>query len=175
MQFEILAKPPGERAPDNPWPQWPRVYRLDYGQEEVATVFGQDPRIYCVMSKQFIGDADGYVRGVQSMQIEWNSNNNGGSAPREVPGTEREWPAQMVLLAMGFLGPETDGLLSQLGVEIDTRGNVRIDDDKMTSVPGVFAAGDMARGQSLVVWAIADGRRAAKGVDKYLMGETTLP
>ena len=95
--------------------------------------------------------------------------------PRGIPRTEREWPAQMVLLAMGFLGPETDGLLSQLGVVIDERGNVRINEDKMTSVPGVFAAGDMARGQSLVVWAIADGRRAAKGVDKYLMGETTLP
>jgi glutamate synthase (NADPH/NADH) small chain len=92
--------------------------------------------------------------------------------PREIPGTESEWPAQMILLAMGFLGPETAGLLSELGVSIDERGNVAIDEDKMTSVPKVFAAGDMARGQSLVVWAIADGRRAATGVDKYLMGET---
>jgi glutamate synthase (NADPH/NADH) small chain len=108
------------------------------------------------------------------MQIEW-AGSNGRSVPQEIPGTEREWPAQMVLLAMGFLGPETGGLLSQLGVEIDERGNVRSDEDKLTNVPGVFAAGDMARGQSLVVWAIADGRRAAKGVDKYLMGETTLP
>jgi glutamate synthase (NADPH/NADH) small chain len=175
VQFEILSKPPDERAPDNPWPQWPRVYRLDYGQEEVAAVFGQDPRTYCVMSKQFVGDADGHVRGVHTLQVEWTSSNNGGSVPREIPGTEREWPAQMILLAMGFLGPETDGLLSQLGVVINERGNVRINEDKMTSVPGVFAAGDMARGQSLVVWAIADGRRAAKGVDRYLMGETTLP
>jgi glutamate synthase (NADPH/NADH) small chain len=126
------------------------------------------------MSKQFIGDGDGHVRSVQTVQVEWTGN-NGGSRPREVPGSEREWPAQMILLAMGFLGPETDGLLSQLGVVIDERGNVRINEDKMTSVPGVFAAGDMARGQSLVVWAIADGRRAAKGVDRYLMGETTLP
>jgi glutamate synthase (NADPH/NADH) small chain len=92
-----------------------------------------------------------------------------------MPGTEKEWPAQLVLLAMGFLGAETAGLLSQLGVLIDERGNVLVDEDKMTSVPKVFAAGDMARGQSLVVWAIADGRRAAKGVDRYLMGETTLP
>jgi glutamate synthase (NADPH/NADH) small chain len=175
VQFEILSRPPDERAPDNPWPQWPKVYRLDYGQEEAAAAFGDDPRTYCVMSKKFTGDADGRLRGVETDQIEWTSNGNGGSAPRPIPGTGRAWPAQMVLLAMGFLGPETNGLLSQLGVGIDVRGNVWINEDKMTSVPGIFAAGDMARGQSLVVWAIADGRRAAKGVDKYLMGETTLP
>jgi len=170
-----LSKPPDERAPDNPWPQWPKVYRLDYAQEEVAAVFGQDPRTYCVMSKRFIGESDSHLRGVQTVQVEWTSNNSGESAPREIPGTEREWPAQLILLAMGFLGAETDGLPSQLGVVVDERGNVRINEEKMTSVPGIFAAGDMARGQSLVVWAIADGRRAAKGVDKYLMGETTLP
>jgi glutamate synthase (NADPH/NADH) small chain len=175
VQFEILSRPPDERAPDNPWPQWPKVYRLDYGQEEVAAVFGQDPRSYCVMSKRFVGGPDGQLRGVQTAQVEWTPNNNGGPTPRETPGSEREWPAQLILLALGFLGPETDGLLSQLGVAINDRGNVRVNEDKMTSVPGVFAAGDMARGQSLVVWAIADGRRAAKGVDKYLMGETTLP
>ncbi len=174
VQFEILSKPPDERAANNPWPQWPKVYRLDYGQEEVAAVFGHDPRTYCIVSKRFVGNADGHVRGVQTMQVEW-AGNNGASVSREIPGTERQWPAQMVLLAMGFMGPETDGLLSQLGVVINERGNVHINEDKMTNVPGVFAAGDMARGQSLVVWAIADGRRAAKGVDKYLMGETTLP
>jgi glutamate synthase (NADPH/NADH) small chain len=175
VQFEILSRPPDERASDNPWPQWPKVYRLDYGQEEVAAVFGEDPRTYCVMSKQFIGDGEGRLRGVQTVEVAWTRYDNGGSVVQEVAGTEREWPGQMILLAMGFLGPETDGLLSQLGVTIDERGNVGVNEDKMTSVPGVFAAGDMARGQSLVVWAIADGRRAAKGVDKYLMGETTLP
>jgi glutamate synthase (NADPH/NADH) small chain len=179
VQFEILNKPPGVRAVDNPWPQWPKVYRLDYGQEEAATVFGQDPRTYSVMSKRFIGDDNGRVCGVQTVEIEWATSNgethNGRPTPREMPGTEKEWPAQLVLLAMGFLGAETAGLLSQLGVLIDERGNVLVDEDKMTSVPKVFAAGDMARGQSLVVWAIADGRRAAKGVDRYLMGETTLP
>lgn len=175
VQFEILSRPPDRRAPDNPWPQWPKIYRLDYGQEEVAQVFGHDPRTYCVMSKKFIGDAGGRLRGVETDQIEWTSKGKGGSAPRPIPDTGRAWPAQLVLLAMGFLGAETDGLLSQLGVVIDERGNVSINEDKMTSVPGVFAAGDMARGQSLVVWAIADGRHAAKGVDKYLMGETTLP
>ena len=175
VQFEILPKPPETRAPDNPWPQWPKVYRLDYGQEEAAAVFGQDPRTYSIMSQRFVGDDNGNVRGVQTVEIEWVKGENGRLGPREIPGTEKEWPAQMILLAMGFLGPETDGLLSQLGVLIDERGNVAIDEDKMTSVLKVFAAGDMARGQSLVVWAIADGRRAARGVDKYLMGETALP
>ncbi|MGH9881490.1 MAG: glutamate synthase subunit beta [Pyrinomonadaceae bacterium] len=174
VQFEVLSKPPDVRAPDNPWPQWPKVYRLDYGQEEAAALFGRDPRTYCVMSKRFVGDDHGHVRSVQTVQIEWVGD-NGQALPREIPGTQRSWPAQMVLLAMGFLGPEQDGLLDQIGVSIDERGNVATDGDKMTSVPKVFAAGDMARGQSLVVWAIGDGRRAARGVDKYLMGETTLP
>ena len=123
------------------------------------------------MSKKFIGEQG--VTGVKTVEIEWTRNGNGGTAgPREIPGTEREWPAQLVLLAMGFLGPEKEGLLLQLGVMLDERGNVMVDEHKMTSVPKVFAAGDMARGQSLVVWAIADGRRAAEGVDRYLMSES---
>ncbi|MDT5122237.1 MAG: glutamate synthase small chain [Acidobacteriota bacterium] len=175
VQFEILPQPPTERAPDNPWPQWPKVYRLDYAQEEAAALYGQDPRTYSIVSKRFVGDGEGRVCGVQTVNIEWIKGDNGRPVMREIPGTEREWPAQMILLALGFLGAEVDGLLSQLGVLIDERGNVAVDEDKLTSVPKVFAAGDMARGQSLVVWAIADGRRAAKGVDKFLMGETTLP
>jgi glutamate synthase (NADPH/NADH) small chain len=175
VQFEILPKPPEARMPDNPWPQWPKVYKLDYGQEEAAALFGQDPRAYSIVSKCFVGDEDGHVRGVRTVQIEWDKGGNGRSLMREIAGTEKEWPAQMVLLAMGFLGAERDGLLSQLGVSIDERGNVAVDEEKQTSVPKVFAAGDMARGQSLVVWAIADGRRAARGVDRFLMGETTLP
>ena len=175
IQFEILPKPPQERAPDNPWPQWPKVYRLDYGQEEARALFGQDPRQYAVMTKQFTGDDLGHLTGIQTAEIEWARSENGRLAPVEIPGTEREWPAQLVLLALGFLGPETEGLLAELGVLIDERGNVAVDEEKMTSVSGVFAAGDMARGQSLVVWAIADGRRAARGVDRHLMGETRLP
>ena len=174
-QFEILPQPPLERAPDNPWPQWPRIYHLDYGQEESADRFGRDPRAYSVMSKRFLGDRAGQVRAVETIEVEWALGEDGRVSPREVPGTEREWPAQLILLALGFLGPETSGLLAQLGVQIDNRGNVAVDEEKMTTVRGVFAAGDMARGQSLVVWAIADGRRAARGVDKYLMGETSLP
>jgi glutamate synthase (NADPH/NADH) small chain len=175
VQFEILPQPPAVRADDNPWPQWPKVHRLDYGQEEAAALFGKDPRAYSIMTKRFLGEDGRRLRAVRTVEIESSGGNNGRPGPREVPGTEREWPAQMILLAMGFLGPETKGLLSQLGVPINERGNVEVDQDQMTSVPKVFAAGDMTRGQSLVVWAIADGRRAAKGVDKYLMGETVLP
>jgi glutamate synthase (NADPH/NADH) small chain len=175
IQFEILPKPPDERAPDNPWPQWPKVYRLDYGQEEAAALFGQDPREYSIMSKAFISDDQGRVQGIRTVQIEWVKGNNGSPVLREIPDTEKVWPAQLVLLAMGFLGPEKEGLLDQLGVRINERGNVAINQDTQTSVEGVFAAGDMSRGQSLVVWAIADGRRAARGVDRYLMGETVLP
>jgi glutamate synthase (NADPH/NADH) small chain len=176
VQFEILPKPPDERAPDNPWPQWPKVYRLDYGQEEAAEIFGQDPREYCLMSKSFIGDDQGRVKGIRTVQIEWVKGNNGGAPVlKEIPETEKVWSAQLILLAMGFLGPEKEGLLDQLGVKINERGNVAIDENSQTSVQGIFAAGDMSRGQSLVVWAIADGRRAARGVDQYLMGESVLP
>jgi glutamate synthase (NADPH/NADH) small chain len=168
VQFELLPQPPAERAPDNPWPLWPRVYRLDYGQEEAAAIFGQDPRVFSIQSKRFVGNEDG-VTGVETVGLEWT-----GNGPKELAGATKEWPTQLVLLALGFVGAETEGLLSTLGVEITDRGNVRVDEDKMTSVPGVFAAGDIARGQSLVVWAIADGRRAAAGVDRFLMEGTAL-
>lgn len=174
VQFEILPQPPTGRASDNPWPQWPKVYRLDYGQEEAAATFGGDPRRYCIMSKKFLSDAGGQVSGIDTVEIEWDVKNGGRPQLNELSGTERFWPAQMVLLALGFVGPEKEGLLAQLNVKLDERGNVALDENEMTNVPGIFAAGDMARGQSLVVWAIADGRRAARGVDLYLMGETVL-
>jgi len=174
-QFEIMDRPPDERAPDNPWPQWPKVYKLDYGQEEAADVFGDDPREYSIMTKRFVGDENGHVKELHTVKIKWAKDANGRFGPQEVPGTEQVWPAQLVLLAMGFLGPERDGMLEQLGVEINERGNVAINEKRMTSVPGIFAAGDMARGQSLVVWAIRDGRDTARSVDEYLMGETLLP
>jgi glutamate synthase (NADPH) small chain len=173
VQFEILPHPPEQRAPDNPWPQWPKVFRMDYGHEEAAALFGRDPRAYSIMTKRFIGDDNGVVRAVETVEVDLKAKDR-REGPTEIPGSRREWPAQMVLLALGFLGPETEGLLSQLGVPINDRGNVVVDEDEMTSVTKVFAAGDMTRGQSLVVWAIADGRRAARGVDKYLMGETVL-
>jgi glutamate synthase (NADPH) small chain len=174
VQFEILSKPPEMRTPDNPWPQWPKVYRLDYGQEEAAALFGRDPRTYSIMTKSFVGDNDGRLKGVRTVDIKWSKDENGQFRPVEIAGTERKWRAQMVLLALGFEGLETEGLLNQIGVELDNRGNVATDEDKRTNVSKVFAAGDMARGQSLVVWAMADGRRAARGADKFLMGETRL-
>ena len=174
VQLEILARPPEVRAADNPWPQWPRIYRVDYGQEEAAALYGADPRKYAVVTKRFVGDAAGNVKGLHTVEVEWKPE-NGRMIMRELPGTEKEWPADLVFLAMGFLGPEKPGLLAELGVVLDGRGNVVTDANKQTSVPKVFAAGDMSRGQSLIVWAIAEGRDAARGVDKFLMGETLLP
>ncbi|MBE2224438.1 MAG: glutamate synthase subunit beta [Anaerolineae bacterium] len=175
VQFEIMPQPPAERAPDNPWPQWPKVYKLDYGQEEAAAVYGEDPRTYCILTKRFVKDEDGNLAGVDTVEIEWVSGENGRPQLREVPGTEKRWPAQLVLLAMGFLGPESP-VLTQLDVEQDERSNAKAQYGKFkTSVDGVFAAGDARRGQSLVVWAINEGRGAARAVDKWLMGETDLP
>src|SRR5205085_1157464 len=174
IQFEILPKPPHVRAPDNPWPQWPKVYKLDYGQEEAAALFGDDPREYLISTTRFVGDADGSVKELHTVRIEW-VRDNGRMSPRDVPGSERIFPAQLVLLAMGFLGPENQ-LLDKLGVEKDPRSNARAEHGKfVTNLPSVFAAGDMRRGQSLVVWAINEGRGAARECDRYLMGETTLP
>ncbi|HTB59359.1 MAG TPA: glutamate synthase subunit beta [Polyangia bacterium] len=175
VQFEILPRPPALRADDNPWPQWPRVYKLDYGQEEAAALFGADPRQYVTVTKGLVGDATGNVKELQTVEVEWVKNGDGRFNMKEKPGSERLWPAELVLLAMGFVGPEKPGLLADLGVALDGRGNVTVDGEKATSVGGVFAAGDMARGQSLIVWAIAEGRAAARGVDRYLMGETLLP
>lgn len=174
VQFEILPQPPLARATDNPWPQWPKVYRLDYGQEEAAAVFGADPRQYLIQTKRFVGDELGQVRELHTLRIEWVKE-NGRFAPREIPGSEHVFPAQLVLLAMGFLGPESQ-LLDKLGVEKDPRSNAKAEHGKYaTSVPGIFAAGDMRRGQSLVVWAIQEGRGAARECDRFLMGETVLP
>ncbi len=175
VQLEILPKPPLERAPDNPWPQWPKVYKLDYGQEEVAAMFGADPRQYLVTAKRFISDASGQVKEIELVNIEWKKDDKGRFIPADVPGSNKIIPAQLVLLAMGFLGPE-ETVLGQLGVERDERSNAKAEYGKYaTSVKGVFAAGDMRRGQSLIVWAINEGRGAAQAVDEYLMGSTDLP
>jgi glutamate synthase (NADPH/NADH) small chain len=175
VQLEILPKPPLQRAADNPWPEWPKVYRLDYGQEEAAAVFGNDPRAYCTTARRFLGDEQGRLRQVEIVGIEWHKDAMGRFVPREVPGTEKVVPCQLALLAMGFLGPE-DQLLNQLGVERDQRSNVNAQYEVYaTSIPGVFAAGDCRRGQSLVVWAFNEGRGAARECDRYLMGQTDLP
>jgi glutamate synthase (NADPH/NADH) small chain len=175
VQLEILPRPPKERAADNPWPEWPKVYKMDYGQEEAAAVYGADPRVYLTTVKRFVGNAAGQVTGVVTVEITWEKDAAGRFVPKEVPGSEKERPAQLVLLAMGFLGPEQP-LLDQLGVARDARTNVQAEHGRYTtSLKGVFAAGDCRRGQSLVVWAFNEGRGAARECDRYLMGSTQLP
>ncbi|MDB6024111.1 MAG: glutamate synthase, small subunit [Verrucomicrobiales bacterium] len=175
VQIEILPKPPMERQGDNPWPEWPKVYKMDYGQEEAAAVFGADPRVYLTTVKKFIGDDCGHVKEALTVQIKWGKNDKGQFVPEEVPGTEKVLPTQLVLLAMGFLGPEQP-LLESLGVERDARSNIKAEHGKFnTSIAKVFTAGDCRRGQSLVVWAFNEGRGAARECDKFLMGHTELP
>src|SRR5512133_1768569 len=175
IQLEILARPPDERAADNPWPQWPKVLKVDYGQEEAKALWGEDPRKFEILTKRFVADGHGRVKELHAGQVEWTKGADGRFGPKEIPGSERVIPGDLVLLALGFVGPEKP-MLPQLGVKLDDRGNVWTDETKMTSVPGVFAAGDMARGQSLVVWAIREGRQVAQAVDRYLeYGETVLP
>jgi glutamate synthase (NADPH) small chain len=175
VQLEIMPKPPMERAADNPWPEWPKVYKLDYGQEEAAAQFGADPRGYVTTATKFEGDARGNVAAVHTIQVKWEKNENGQFIPQHLPGTEKVLPAQLVLLAMGFLGPEQP-LLDALNIDRDPRTNVKAEYGKYTTnIPGVFAAGDCRRGQSLVVWAFNEGRGAARECDLYLMGSTDLP
>lgn len=174
-QLEILDQPPLERAPDNPWPEWPKVYFLDYGQEEAHAKFGDDPRLYCSMTKKFTGDQQGNVKQIHLVTIKWEKNPEGRYIPVEIPGTEKILPADLVLLAMGYLGPESP-LLESLGVETNQRSNINAQYGKFTTnVEKVFAAGDARRGQSLIVWAINEGRAAARECDRFLMGHTYLP
>lgn len=174
-QLEIMAKPPMERAANNPWPEWPKVYKMDYGQEEAAAKFGADPRVYLTTATHFEGDENGHVKAVHVVDVEWRKDEKGNFGPQKVAGTERVLPAQLVLLAMGFLGPEQP-LLDSMGIERDARSNVKADHGRYTTnLPGVFAAGDCRRGQSLVVWAFNEGRGAAKACDTYLMGRSDLP
>ncbi len=173
-QLEIMPKPPEERAANNPWPQWPKTYKVDYGQEEAAAVQGEDPRQYLVSSSKFEGDENGNVKAVHVHDIEWVSE-NGRFMPKKVEGSDRVLEAELVLLAMGFLGPENT-IVDELGLEQDGRSNIQAEYGKFkTSVDKVFAAGDVRRGQSLIVWAINEGRAVARECDKFLMGTTKLP
>jgi glutamate synthase (NADPH/NADH) small chain len=175
VQVEILPKPPLERAKDNPWPEWPKVYMMDYGQQEAASKFGADPRVYLTTATKFEGNSHGHVKAVHLVQVEWTKNDKGQFVPKNVPGTEKVLPAQLVLLAMGFLGPEQP-LLEALGIERDARTNAKAEFEKYsTNIKAVFASGDCRRGQSLVVWAFNEGRGAARECDRYLMGSTDLP
>jgi glutamate synthase (NADPH/NADH) small chain len=168
-QLELLPEPPQQRRPNNPWPQWPNILRSSSAHEEGGI------RDYNVLTKAFSG-RNGQVEKLHAVRVDWSqTSSNGRPAMREIPGSEFTIDTDLVLLAMGFLHPEHNGILTQLGVELDARGNVKVDQNKMTSIPGIFAGGDMVRGQSLVVWAIAEGRDVARGVDYYLMGRTRLP
>jgi glutamate synthase (NADPH/NADH) small chain len=163
-QLEIMPEPPGDRPASQPWPTYPMIFRVSSAHEEAGT------RVYAVSTQEFLGDESGRVRSLRLVDVVFE-----GGRPVEVAGTEREIPADLVLLAMGFTGPQTAGLVEQLGCELDERGNVRRDATYASSVDGVFVAGDCGRGQSLIVWAIAEGRAAASGVDAYLTGSTALP
>ncbi|QEH34025.1 Glutamate synthase [NADPH] small chain [Aquisphaera giovannonii] len=166
-QFEIVPRPPESRTPANPWPQWSNVFRVSSAHEEGGE------RVYSINTRRFVGEG-GRVKALEAIEVEMKLEDG---RPRfvEIPGTEKVYPADLVLLAMGFTGPERNALLEQFGVELDPMGNVKADATKRTSVPKVFTAGDMTRGQSLIVWAIAEGRHAAHSIDEFLMGSTLLP
>ena len=167
-QLELMPRPPQERAPDNPWPQWPNIFRVSPAYEEGGE------RLYAVSTQRFTGDTEGHVRALRAIKVEM-VRRDGRVQFDPILGTEFEIPADLVLVAMGFVGPERGPLVTDLGVKLTDRGNVWRDERWMTSAPGVFAAGDMQRGQSLIVWAIAEGRSAARGIDQYLMGRSGLP
>jgi glutamate synthase (NADPH/NADH) small chain len=167
-QFEILPEPPVSRPSNNPWPQWPLILRSSGAHEEGGV------RDYNILTKGLSG-SDGVVDKLHGVRLAWEPDATGRPQMRELPETAFDVDADLVLLAMGFLHPERNGLVESLGVELDPRGNIKTDANKMTTREGIFAAGDASRGQSLVVWALAEGREAARGVDLYLMGETLLP
>lgn len=178
--FELLPQPPQSRSNDNPWPQWPKVFRIDYGHTEVQTFFGKDPREYCISTKEFVSDGNGKLKGLNTVRVEWTKDSMGSWKMKEVPGSEEFYECELCLLALGFLGPE-DGLVKSLGLKQDPRSNILTQLNSnpttitaspysyQTNLDGVFAAGDCRRGQSLVVWGIQEGRAAAVDVDNYLM------
>ncbi len=186
VNFEVVPQSPDERAGNNPWPQWPKVHRIDYGHAEGGAVFSDayaadaqktlkdDPREYAIQTTEFIGDGQGNLKAIKTVQLDWGMPANG--APfSPIPGTEKLWPADLCFLALGFRGPEQT-IAEQLGVATDKRSNLQAEYGKYTTnVPGVFAAGDCRRGQSLIVWAINEGREAARECDRYLMGTSQLP
>lgn len=185
VNFEVVPQSPAERAANNPWPQWPKIYRKDYGHEEAAARFdyahmpgktlADDPREYAIQTIEFLGDENGNLRALKTQRVDWSQPVAGGAMFTPVPDSIEEWPAQLCFLALGFRGPENT-VAQQLGVELDPRSNFKAVHEKYTTnVPGVFAAGDCRRGQSLIVWAINEGRGVARECDRFLMGSTDLP
>jgi glutamate synthase (NADPH/NADH) small chain len=173
--FEVLPEPPKGRTDDTPWPYFPRILKVDYGHEEAIHRFGSDPREYCISTKEFTGDGKGNLAGLKTVRVTWAKDSSGRFVMNEVPGSEETWKADLVFLALGFLGPEQE-LLEAFGVEKDGRSNIKADYGVFkTSRDKIFAAGDSRRGQSLVVWAIHEGRKTARAVDEFLMGRSLLP
>eukprot|EP00250_Pteridium_aquilinum_P019094 c24290_g2_i1 orf=345-6959(+) len=174
VNLELLPQPPKSRAPGNPWPQWPRVQRTDYGHEEAIFKYGDDPRSYEVLTKRFIGNEEGRVKGLEVVKVQWEKDASGKFQMQEIQGSEEVIEADLVLLAMGFLGPEQN-IAEKLGVERDARSNFKAEYGQYaTNLQGVFAAGDCRRGQSLVVWAIAEGRQAAAKIDNFLLADAEI-
>ena len=169
VQIEVLPKPPECRASDQPWPRYPMLLKTSTSHEEGGE------RRWAILTKKFIGE-NGNVKKILCVKLDFSQKDE-KSCPimKEIPGSGFEIEADLIILAIGFVHPEHPGLLEKLGVEFDSRGNVRTDENYMTSIKGVFSAGDMRRGQSLIVWAISEGRRSAHYIDKFLMGETSLP
>jgi len=175
VNFELLPQPPEKRPAGNPWPEWPLILRTDYGHEEAIHKFGCDPRTYGIVTKEFIDDGNGIVKGIKTALVEWSKSKDGRMQMKEVEGSEQFYEADLVLLAMGFVGPETY-ISEPVGLDLDERGNYKAEyGDYTTSTPGIFAAGDCRRGQSLVVWGINEGRGAARAIDAYLTGDSLLP
>jgi NADPH-dependent glutamate synthase beta subunit-like oxidoreductase len=185
INFEVVPQSPAERAANNPWPQWPKIHRVDYGHAEAAAKFNyskdpnktlkDDPREYAIQTQEFVGDGKGNLKAIRTVNLDWSKPSGNGSPFSVIPGAEKEWRADLCFLALGFRGPE-QLIGEQLGIAVDKRSNFQAEYGKYaTSIPGVFAAGDCRRGQSLIVWAINEGREAARECDRYLMGVTKLP
>lgn len=174
VNMEIMPKPPVDRGHNNPWPLWPHIYRTDYGHEESQERFGKDPREFSLLSKEFLVDEHNKLTGLKTINLDWEETSLGQQSMKEVRGTEEIWEADLIFLAMGFVGPE-QYLLDKMKVKLNDRNNIHADyGDFSTSIEGVFASGDCRRGQSLVVWAMNEGRGAALAIDRFLEGQSTL-
>jgi len=175
FQFEIMPEPPHERNDEsNPWPEWPKKLKVDYGQEEAISLYKKDPRNYNIATKKIVGNENGEVKEVHTVEVNWVKDESGRVIPKEIPGSEKIWKAELVIIAMGFLGPE-DTIIDELKLEKDPRSNIKAEYGFFkTNIEKLFAAGDMRRGQSLVVWAIQEGKLAAREVDKFFMGKSVI-
>jgi glutamate synthase (NADPH/NADH) small chain len=185
VTFEIVPRSPDARAANNPWPEWPKIFRVDYGHAEAAAKFDyskvankqytNDPREFAIQTSEFIADKNGHVTGLKTVRVDWSKKSESGAPFSVIPDSEQVWPADLVLFALGFSGPE-QVIAQELSLEVDPRSNFKAEYGKYaTNIPKVFAAGDCRRGQSLVVWAINEGREVARECDRFLMGSTQLP